>query len=499
MVAGPWQTAVVAGAPALVMLVCGSIGLGERQLWRDEYATWWASQLSVADLIRLLDNIDIVFAPYYAYLKLWVALFGDSELALRLPALLWMSAAAALLGLLGRRLYDVPTGLLAGLVFAILPSTSRYAAEARPYAQTLAVTIGATLLLLRALDRPRLRRWIWYALAVAAVGLSHLVALAVLAAHALLVWSRVRDSDRRTRLRRFRPWLVAVLAGVALVVPVAVKATAQSDQIAWISKPALLDVLRLPEMILGNQAVAILLLALALAGILVSRRPSLALGTWALLGPAVTFLTFDQLQLFYHRYLLFTVPAWVLLAAAGTVGLARLGGTAPSRWSPPRSALARSTLVRLVLAGGAVLALLVGYGLSAHRLVRSDLVEDEIAFRRAADFVREHAEPGDGIAYGGYRYLRRSMAYELRGEPRPVDVFLAVPPEKTGRYAAEECRRPAECLGEIERIWLVTSSGGADPLDQQPRARRELLRERFTVERVARFHRVRVVELVARP
>lgn len=484
------ETALVAGIPALVMLVCGSIGIGDRQLWRDEQASWWASRLSFPDLWGLLDNIDVVFAPYYTYLKLWTGLFGDSELALRLPSLLWMAAVAALLGLLGRRLYDAPTGLLAGLIVAVLPTASRYAAEARPYAQTMAVTIGATLLLLRALDRPRPRRWAWYALAVAAVGLSHLVALAVLAAHALLVVGEVRGQDRRIVVRRFRPWLVAVTVGVALVVPVAAKASLQSHQIRWIPKPELLDAIRLPGALFGNRAVSIVLLSLALGGFLVSRWPSLALGTWALLAPALTFVTFDQLQLFYHRYLLFTVPAWVLLAAAGTIWVARLGRATAT--PGPRA------LLQSALAGVIVLALLVGYGLHTHRFVRTDLVEDEIAFRQVAEFVRTNARAGDGIAYGGYRYLRRAVAYELRHEPRPIDVFLAVTPERNNWYHAEECRPAADCLGEIGRIWLVTTRGGEDPLSQEPRDRRRLFRDRFTVAQVTEFHRVRVVELVAK-
>ncbi|ROT27987.1 glycosyltransferase family 39 protein [Micromonospora sp. HM5-17] len=480
---------LVAGAPALLTLVCGLVGLGDRQLWRDEHATWWATtQLTIPELVALLRNVDIVFAPYYGYLRIWTAVFGDSAFALRFPSLLWMSVAAALLALLGRRLYDAPTGLVAGLLFAVLPTVSRYAAEARPYAQTVAVTIGATLLLLRAVDRPGRWRWAGYALGVAAVGLSHLVALAVLAAHAVLLLAEVRAHERRTVLRLFRSWLVAAAAGCVVVAPLVYQAGQQRHQIDWIPRPEPLDLLRLPGALLGGREVATVLGCLALAGLAVSRWPGLALAAWALPAPVTAYLVSDQMQIFYPRYLLFTMPAWVLLAAAGTLFVARLG--------TPATAPLRRPVLRSVLAGAVAVAVAVGFGLPEHRAVRHDLVEDEYAFRQVAIFIRAEARPGDGIAYSGYRYLRRAIAYELRHHPRPIDVFLAVPARERGWYHDRECPRSAECLGDVQRIWLVTVRGGANPLDREPGARGQLLRDRFTVARVAEFPRIRVLELV---
>jgi uncharacterized membrane protein len=55
---------------------------------------------------------------------------------------------------LGRRLRDANTGLVAGLLFAILPVSSRYAQEARPYAVVLFAAALATLALIRLLAPP---------------------------------------------------------------------------------------------------------------------------------------------------------------------------------------------------------------------------------------------------------------------------------------------------------------------------------------------------------
>jgi len=76
-------------------------------------------------------------------------------------------------------------------------------------------------------------------------------------------------------------------------------------------------------------------------------------------------------------------------------------------------------------------------------------------------------------------------------------VLLAQPAQERGSYAAAECRKPAECLGDVRRVWLVTTQGGTDPLRRVDGARGAALRDRFVVARVAQFHRIRVVELVA--
>src|SRR5690242_13463386 len=93
----------VPGAALAFVLSC--VGLGERSLWNDEYATWYASTLSPRDLVRLLDHIDTVVGAYYTFMQLWIRAFGDSPTSLRLPSAIAMAGAAALVAAVGRRLF----------------------------------------------------------------------------------------------------------------------------------------------------------------------------------------------------------------------------------------------------------------------------------------------------------------------------------------------------------------------------------------------------------
>ncbi|MEV0726851.1 glycosyltransferase family 39 protein [Micromonospora purpureochromogenes] len=173
--------------PLLATLIVGLYDIGHAQPWRDELATWSAATRPLGDLLRLTGAVDAATGPYYLLMQGWVRLFGDSATALRLPSALAMAGAAGLTAVLGRWLLGTRAGLLAGLLFAVLPGTSRYAQEARPYALASLFAVLATLLLVAALRRPAWTRWAGYAAAVAALGLTHLLALTLLAAHAAVV------------------------------------------------------------------------------------------------------------------------------------------------------------------------------------------------------------------------------------------------------------------------------------------------------------------------
>ncbi|MFD6612348.1 glycosyltransferase family 39 protein [Micromonospora chalcea] len=179
-----WAVWVV---PGLLTLAVTLAGIGHAQPWRDELATWSAATRPLSDLARMTRTIDAATGPYYLLMHGWTAVAGTSPTALRLPSALAMAVAAALTARLGAVLVGRRAGLLAGLLFAVLPATSRYGQEARPYALATLFAVLATLLLVEALRRPGRWRWAGYAAAVAALGLLHLLALTLLAAHAVVV------------------------------------------------------------------------------------------------------------------------------------------------------------------------------------------------------------------------------------------------------------------------------------------------------------------------
>ncbi|MFF5494806.1 glycosyltransferase family 39 protein [Streptomyces aquilus] len=436
--------------PALAAAACVLPGLGGRQLWRDEHATWWASSLSWHDLGRLIDNIDVVFTPYYASMHLWIAVAGDSPAALRLPGALAMAVSAGLVGLLGRRMFAVRTGLLAGLLFAVVPAITRYGQEARPYAFATMFALLATLLLMRALDKPSLRTWTLYALAVAATGFSHLVAMSVLAGHLWLVFLAKKRGDRIAHYA----FAGAALLGLSITFPMVAQGTGQSGQIAW-NVTTTKDLTSFPENLFGSWITGGAVMALGAIGLLVAGRYSVLLAAWAVLPPVLTFVTANQLHLFLPRYLLFTIPAWTLLVAAA---LTRLVG----RLDPEAR---RGTGVQ-VLGGVLVAAVAAGYAFVAWPGI-GDAKKDlpmEPDFRAAANVIAGGEKSGDGMIFNGGMSERRAMAYELRDRKAPEDVLMEWTPQQNGSYGASECKKPDRCLKGVERLWLVSTISDGRPL-----------------------------------
>lgn len=468
-----------------------TIGAAGRQLWYDEYATWHAStELTWAQFWRLLENVDAVHAGYYVLMRLWTEVAGDSPLALRAPSIAGMAVAAAAVALLGRRLFGTAVGITAGLLFAALPSVSRHGQDARSYALVTAVAALTTLALLGTLRRPTWQRFLGYGASLLFLVYLHAAAGLVLVPHAVLVWAVVRRSDGVRRPQRaLWGWLITVALVAAAVIPLAYRASGQSTQVSWVRRDAE-AVRQYPEALFGSATVAWVTISLAVLGAVVAwyarRGPILPLLLWAVLPPVVCYASYPWIRLFVPKYALFTLPAWVLLAAIAIA----VPITGLRRWLLPAD--------RAVVLGLAVL-LVAAAGISGHRVVRLDPVYGEPDFRAAAALIDQGYQPGDGIAYGGFsplRAIRIPMRYELRAEPR--DVFLARPGAELGSFGSAECTDLAGCLGDTRRIWLVLGAARPDPLTVLPQERATLLRERFTISGYWRLKRVNVALLAAR-
>ncbi len=471
----PW---LVAAPPAVLTLVVSFIGIGRYGLGNDEYATWYASTLSFPDLFRLLDHQDALLGPFYLAMHPWLELAGESAGHMRAPSAAAMAGAAALIALLGRRLFDPWTGLGAGLMFAGVPSTSAYGQEARPYAVVVAATLLAALLLLRAIESPSWRRWAGYAGAVVLVALAHIVALTVLAAHAALVW---RDA-RAGQARCVRRWFVATAVPLVFMLPVMAKGLTQKDAVSWLKADAA-TVRGLPGDLFGSPVVALLVIALALVASVamarVDRRPLVLLLTWAVVPPLFCYLTFPVLHIFHFRYVLFIVPAWVLLAAALPRALA--GGTS-RRWP--------------VVAGALVLPVVVGLvGLPDQEEARR-LPLHEPDFAPAARVVQAHLRDGDGIVFAQTRRDgRRAFAYlhVLGVVGAPKDVLRGRPASEIGWFRPTECLDTVRCLAGTNRVWLIADAEpGPDRVEGISQRAQVVLGSEFDRELVGSARQIKV-------
>jgi mannosyltransferase len=445
----PWTV------PALATGLVVATGLNRPGLWTDELATWGMATTPWSEFWPVLRYVDAVLAPYYVLMHLWVSAFGDSDLALRLPSLLAMVASAALIGGLGARLAGPTAGTLAGLAFAVLPSTSRYGAEVRPYALTVLVGCVATWLLVLAWERPTFVRWAGYGLAVAVLGSLHIVAVLLVAAHAWLVgaWKR----------RLWWRFALAAGVGVAVITPLLVYGSRQRHQVAYIAPVGVGSAVPYAQVVFGGVAIALLVALLGLFG-LPLRFPSAVFTAWAVVPPLALIVVSAVLPMFLPRYLVYTTPGWCVLAG---VALARLH----PQWS---------LMLMLVVAG---------LGLPAQLAMRTAGGHEQQATRQIAEVLAAHEQAGDAVVYAddepvGSWTARDAVAHYLLSQGRPRDILAATPPRHAGLLLATECTVIERCLGDTGRVWVVRIDALDDPLAGIGINKETVLRDRYRVESV---------------
>ncbi|MGO1051539.1 glycosyltransferase family 39 protein [Crossiella sp. CA198] len=462
----PWSRRLPALAAALTTLILGAIGLGGAQLWRDELASWSAARRTVGELLAMTANADAFYLPYYLFLHYWMAIFGDSEVALRLPSLLAAAGTAAVVAALAGRWFGTRAGWCAGLLFALVPMVTRMAQEARPYAFVMLFIALSTYLLLRALDEPSWRHWAGYGVALAAVGLTQLTAFAIVAGHVVLVLARWQ-----------RPWRFALTALLAVLpaAPLAVLSLSGGQgAVGMIPRPGLLDLFGFTAVapadsmmwpqLFRSAATAWIVLALALAALLLPQRRRAA-GILAVAGaPILVLWAASQAgpSFFFARYLVFLLP--VLVVTAGVT-----------------LAAARPQAV-LVLALAAVAAITVPDQLAARSPGSHDAAFYPYAmftegpgqyadYRRLADRLRRDAREGDMIVYANrpdFWFTDTALDYHWRTPDRPRDVFLDRDPIANANLAGTETTAYAARLAGANRVWVIGVGERQDPFAGSP-------------------------------
>ncbi|MBI5160554.1 MAG: glycosyltransferase family 39 protein [Micrococcales bacterium] len=441
-----------AGAPLLVGLAATlyvGIGNGVPSVWYDEAATITSATRSWAQLADELRNVDAVHGRFYALMHVWFDLVGYSPVTLRLPSALAVGATSAVLVLVLRSAVGARMGVLAGVLYPLIPRVAWAGGEGRSYALGALVTVALSAVLWLALRSHRLRWWALYAL-VAAFGVALFLYLALVPlAHAVTLALLARRG--RVRLRDGIGWTLAVAAAAAATLPLVLLAREQKSQLKWVPQLDWGTLRRVlgTQWFWGSVPLAVLFWGLIVAGVIVLVRRRSELAAWivpVLVVPTAVLLAATAVYspLYSPRYLTFTAPAVAVAAAAA------------------RAAMPRPGIRRVALGVVFVLALpnmIVEERVPGAKQGASwSQVAAFIAERRAADPVRT------AILYGPVRYhptaSTRVIAYAYPDAfAGTIDPTLRVPAAQTGQLWEERGRLvdSVAALSGADTAYLVTS------------------------------------------
>jgi len=171
--------AAIAGIAALWVVARWWLGRVNSGFHVDETLTAWITADSIGDAWTRAFDFQGNGPLYFVFIWCWRQIFGASELALRIPSVLAMLAAAWLITRLVRRFGgDVFAAAVAVAVFVAVPTVAFQATAARPYAFQLLFVCFATWMLVTWSDTGRVAPGFgWAASMAGAVYMHPIVAL----------------------------------------------------------------------------------------------------------------------------------------------------------------------------------------------------------------------------------------------------------------------------------------------------------------------------------
>jgi mannosyltransferase len=433
--------------PPVAALAAFLWGVTTPSFWRDEAATISAVQRPYPDLLSMLGHVDAVHGLYYSIMWPLVHLFGPTEFVLRLPSVLAGAVTAAVLAAIGRRLISPWAGLGAGLGYVLLPVTSRYAQEGRPYGMVMMLATISTYLLVRLVQAAPedKRRWLFrYGVGLTLLGIMNIFGLLMIPAHAITLALHYRRSLRDPQVRRLGlGWLTAAIIAVVVVSPILAFAWKEQAQIAWLavntSSSGPMTVVTLPGSILVSGA-AVVVVAIALVVSLDATRERrraawpAALAEvslpWLIGPPAILFAASVVKPVYTSRYILMCIPALALIIGAAAAALGKYIG--------PLAA-----------------AIILLAGMSTQMVVRMPYGHyDNI---RALDhIVAARQRPGDVVLYTNPNAETFGMAYSYGLGTLP-NIELKRGRIPSGTLAGTPVSLPVlrSRLRQVSRVWLV--------------------------------------------
>jgi uncharacterized membrane protein len=420
--------------------------LGTKSLWLDEGATvalartswqhfawvWWYGEA----------NLQTV---YFLMMRAWIHL-GQSEVWLRLPSALFGIASIPLIFLVARKFMEAVPALASSALLAFNPTAVSYSQDARSYTLTICLVLLSTYCFVGAVELGRRKDWLIWTIVSVLAFYSHDFAALVLVAQAVSLFFKAKPAPWRPVVICGATILLAALPGVTYVF----RASPENLHFAWMPRPSVKELWHLAMFFGGSGVKIIVAIILWVAGLLAifrSHRQNQGQGEfwrgmlivlWAFLPVVLTAVISLLHPIFLQRYMIFSLPATILLAG--------LGINALGRWH----------------AGVVLVTALCAISIST---ILRDYNKPREDWRGASSAILSSASPGDAVVFFPF-YTRVMFDYYRDRYPGNVPVIhVFAPPYYAGGDDVHTLVNALDSNGhQFPHVWIVVY-GPADRLE----------------------------------
>lgn len=359
-----------------------------KPFWFDEAFSVEIARIDWENFLHLLWWREANMSLYYLLLRGWLHV-GHSPFLVRVLSVVISAGALAAIYWFARSLYDRRVALVATALLAVNAFDIRYAQEARSYSLFLLLATLSSGFFVAFLKEPTRRNRIAYiGFSVFAV-YAHFYALLLIAAQWLVLRLdgapvALSDESRKEIARQLRRcWIAIAIAVLPLLVFVA---KTGAGPIKWIQWPGLSGLWEFATYF--SDGIPLVYFAACILALLPLRKnlpfcrsdwPSWRLHfltIWLLFPIGLTVLLSFVRPVFLPRYMIFCLPALLILTAVGLTSL-------------------RTPWLSAAVVGAVLL-------LSAHYVpfvYSHDFDDERDASGAATDFILDHSVPGDGVIF----------------------------------------------------------------------------------------------------
>jgi 4-amino-4-deoxy-L-arabinose transferase-like glycosyltransferase len=450
---------VALGAVIVLAAALRLMDLGSKSVWSDEAFSIFLAKQNWPDFWHIVSTAEANMSLYYVLLRGWIS-FSDAAWWVRLLSALMSVAVVPVVYWIGKEIFSQRTGILAALLLAINPFNIRYAQEARSYSLFVMLVSVSFLVFFRCL-RQSSRFWsACYVLSTAFALYAHFFAAFVVLVQ-LVSLATVPAARRHAAIRQAVQLGIVIVLGLPLLWFVVFRDRGQLGWAPPVHWRDMYDVFRFmvgSGLKLGIAIVAFFVALTAWIGRCREKRWTvenwyvLVLVLWLFLPILLTLLISIWKPIYAPRFLIFCLPAALLLIAYGLAGI-------------------RFVWIRYAL----VLALIVGE-IGPVRSYYAEAGQED--WKSAGEFLAGNVRAGDAAVLPN-AYCELPLKYELEhAEYRIPEVPII---SRAGTQGPQ--------VSGPDHLWVVSCSATKD-LKTQP-----LIGE-YKVQEEKDFKGVRVTELI---